>query len=340
MTDFWKIINIQIDISLILIIIFFVIFVLLENKSPVKTISWILFVIFFPLVGILFYFFIGRNYRKQRFFTQKSIKDFKNIEKIFNEQALNLKSNYVFDEPEIESKIGSINLLINNNKALLSEHNEVSVLNNGDQTFSSFFSELEKATHHIHFEFYIIKDGEIAERIKEILIKKSLEGVKVRMIFDGLGSWSLSDEYVDSLKQAGVEVYAFMPVKFHWFTTRVNYRNHRKIIVIDGKVGFVGGLNIADYYLTGIKEIGIWRDTHLKIVGDAVKSLQVVFLIDWHFVSKEFVNLPEFFPETTIVNKCLVQIASSGPDSDWASIMQAFFYTISTARKYVYQIDS
>ncbi len=336
MENFWKIVGIQIDISLILIIIFFVIFILLENRSPVKTISWILFVVFFPIVGVLFYFFLGRNYRKQRAFVKKSIKDFKTLEKIYNEQPLNLKDNKTFHHPEIEEKIGSINLLINNNKALLTENNIVSVLNNGDETFSAFFEELKKAKHHIHFEFFIIKDGIISNRIREILIKKAKEGVKVRVIYDGFGSWSLSDEYVDSLKEAGVEVFSFMPVRFHWFTTRINYRNHRKIIVIDGKIGFVGGLNIADYYLTGIKEIGIWRDTHIKIEGDAVKSLQVIFLIDWHFVSNQFINEPEYFPEFRVDNKCLIQIASSGPDSDWASIMQAFFYTIATARKYVY----
>jgi len=278
---------------------------------------------------------MGRNYRKQKIFSRKSLKDFQNLENYVTNQLLNLKNNTILHDPKIEQKIGIINLLINNNKALLTEHNQVTILNNGDQTFASIIDEIQKAEHHIHLEYYIIDDDIIGNQIRELLIEKSKQGVKIRIIYDGFGSRGLGAEYIGSLLRAGIEIYSFMPVRFYRLTTKINFRNHRKIVIVDGKVGFVGGLNIADRYL-GNKELGFWRDTHLRIEGDAVKSLQAVFLIDWQFVSDEFINSTEYFPECSIDQKCLVQIASSGPDSDWASIMQAYFYAIASASKYMF----
>jgi cardiolipin synthase A/B len=336
MENFWPVTSIIVEILLIITIIFVVFIVILENRNPVKTISWVLLIVFLPLIGIIFYFLLGRNYRKQKIFLKKSIKDFQNIDKYFAEQILNLKDKSNFYNEQIENKLGIIKLLINNNKALLTEHNRVTILNNGAATFESIIEEIKKAKNSIHLEYYIIEEDTIGNTIKDLLIQKAKEGLKVRIIYDDVGSWDLSDEFIEDLEKNGIEAYSFMPVRFQKLTTRINFRNHRKIIVIDGIVGFTGGINIADRYVQGLKDIGIWRDTHLKIEGDAVKSLQVVFLIDWFFVSNQFINSEIYFPDQQINNKCFIQIASSGPDSDWESIMQAFFYAISTAKKYVY----
>jgi len=229
-----------------------------------------------------------------------------------------------------------VKLLLNNNKALLTENNEVRVLKNGEETFNSICEELQKATNHIHIEYYIFEAGEVGNRVCDILIAKALQGVKVRLIYDSFGSWDFSTEFQEKMSAAGIEIFEFMPVRFPWLTTRINFRNHRKIIVIDGVSAFVGGLNIADRYMGRNEEIGFWRDTHLLIQGDAAKSLQIVFLTDWYFVSNQLIDAQNYFPEIPVSNKCLVQIASSGPDSDWASIMQSYFYAISTAKDYVY----
>jgi cardiolipin synthase len=228
-------------------------------------------------------------------------------------------------------------MLYNSEKVLLTERNRVKILVNGKITFEHIISELEKAQKHIHLEYYIIDDDRIGNEIRRILIRKAVEGLEVRVIYDDIGCWSLSDEFIFSLKYAGVQMFPFMPVRFPYLTNKINYRNHRKIIVVDGKVGFVGGLNIADRYISGSEELGPWRDTHLKIEGEAVYSLQSVFLLDWYFVSKRNIHAQnQYFPPVEITDQHLMQIVASGPDSDWASIMQTFVSAIATAKSYIY----
>lgn len=325
-----------VEIATIITVISIVFSILLENRDPQKTISWVIIIALLPIVGIFLYFIIGRNLRKEKIFSKKIIADFEQIEKFKEAQLTNITKQIFSGNSKLKSKSGTMNLLRNNNKALLTENNRVLVLNNGVETFNAIIQALENARDHIHLEYYIIEDDEIGNRIRELLIKKAKEGVTVRLIYDDIGSWSLSSDYIESLINAGAEVFSFMPVKFYRFAAKINYRNHRKIIVVDGKTGFVGGLNIADRYIHGNEEVGFWRDTHLRIEGDAVFSLQYVFLIDWCFVSDQFIRDEKYFPDTDVVETCLVQIATSGPDSDWASIMQTYFSAISTAKKYVY----
>jgi cardiolipin synthase len=185
-------------------------------------------------------------------------------------------------------------------------------------------------------EYYIIEDDHIGNLIQRLLIKKAKEKVEVRFIYDDVGCWSLPNHFIDAMTDAGVEIYPFLPVRFPSFANKINYRNHRKIVVVDGTVGFVGGLNIADRYLQGKQELGIWRDTHLRLEGEVVRSLQVVFLVDWYFVSDEIVQDKRYFPISNIQEHHLVQITASGPDSDWASIMQAYFAAISSAKSSIY----
>ncbi|KAB2866238.1 MAG: cardiolipin synthase, partial [Bacteroidales bacterium] len=189
----------------------------------------------------------------------------------------------------------------------------------------------------IHIEFYIINNDKIGNRIKNILITKAKEGVKVRLLFDDVGSWSLPKKYINELREAGVEVYPFMEVKFPLLTSKVNYRNHRKIVVVDGMVAYLGGMNIADRYIEGSRRLGQWHDTLLKIEGEAVHSLQVIFLLDWYFVTGDIVNNRTlYFPEIKVTNYHPLQIVTSGPDSDWASIMQVFFHAITRATHHIY----
>ncbi|MFC2097086.1 cardiolipin synthase [Bacteroidota bacterium] len=324
-----------IDIVLLLTILFGVVIVILENKNPIKTISWILVIIFLPIIGIILYLYFGRNFRKKKFFNRKEVTDAISFDLLADNQLIELNQKKFLKNEKLKSKRHIMKLLINNNRALVTENNIIKVLNNGKQTFSSIIFELENAKYHINLEYYIIEDDNIGNKIKDILIKKAKEGLIVNVIYDDIGSWSLSRKFILALRIAGVNIYSFMPVKTYFFANKVNYRNHRKIIVIDGKIGFVGGLNIADRYLREDKS-DLWRDTHLKLEGDAVKSLQSVFLMDWFFVSGNVLNVKKYFPEHHVEKHHLVQIAASGPDSDWASIMQAFFIAITTARNYVY----
>jgi cardiolipin synthase len=298
--------------------------------------SWILVISFIPIAGIILYFYIGKNYRKEKLFSRKGLKDLENLSKMSERQMHNFEERILDYTEEIKEKKSIMKLLLNSNKALLTEYNQVEVLIDGKNTFRSILQSLEQAKQYIHMEYYAIEDGHIGNMIRDVLVRKAREGVKFRPIYADLGSWSLSSEFIESLQKAGAELYAFMPVRIIYLANKINYRNHRKIIVVDGKEGFVGGLNIADRYVSGNKEVGSWHDTHLKLQGEAVQSLHSVFLIDWYFVSGEQLDWKQFKRRNTHTNKCLVQIAASGPDSDWASIMQAYFTAIATARKYIY----
>jgi cardiolipin synthase len=195
---------------------------------------------------------------------------------------------------------------------------------------------IERAEKHIHFEFYTIRHDAIGNRFQEALIRKAMQGVKVRVIYDGIGSYSLSNAYINKFKQAGIEIYPFLRPLIAFFDKRINYRNHRKIIVIDGLVGFVGGINIGDEYLGGDPKLGFWRDTHLKLHGDSVYYLQTTFMTDWLFVSGERLTDNSMFPEHHESKTSLVQVISSGPDAYWDAIQEMFFAGIVAAKKRVY----
>ena len=320
----------------VLTIIFMVILVIQQRGDPMKTIAWLLVVTFVPLLGIILYFYFGKNYRKEKIFSRKELTDSRQIKLLAKYHPDDKPDEAYLSDEKVAEKSHIIKMLYNSDKALLSGRNRVRILVNGKVTFESIIAELEKAENHIHLEYYIIDDDKIGNKIRHILIQKARAGVEVRVIYDDIGCWSLSDDFINSLKKAGVQAFPFMPVRFPYFTNKINYRNHRKIIVIDGKIGFVGGLNIADRYISGNEELGPWRDTHLKIEGEAVYSLQSVFLLDWYFVSKSIIHdQDKYFPPADVSEKLLMQIVASGPDSDWASSMQTFFSAIATAKSYI-----
>lgn len=338
----WKVVS-TINISLILTVIYAItvfstaIMVVREKRDPVKTTSWVLILILLPIAGLIFYIFFGQYHRKEKIFNRKGLRDLEQIENLSHLQVVKLHKQKLHHSPKIIDNLNIITLLLNNSKALLTEFNEVEILQDGREAFDSIIDVLNSAKSTIHIEFYIVSDDKIGNRIKDILIQKAKEGIEVRLVFDDVGSWSLPKRYIKSLKDAGVNVYPFMEVKFPLFTSKVNYRNHRKIIVVDGNIGFVGGMNIADRYLEGNKELGPWRDTMIKLKGEAVNSLQVIFLVDWYFVTNQDISdRTKFFPKQKVTLHHPIQITACGPDSDWASIMQAFFLAITKAKHHIY----
>jgi cardiolipin synthase len=306
-----------------------------ENRDPEITLAWVLVLVLIPVVGLVLYLNFGRNFRKVKLFSRKGLTDLVRIEELSQNQIKDLSNISIYGAGSLK-KSNIIKLLLNNSKALLTEKNKVDILQNGQSTFTAILDALSKASDHIHMEYYVYEDDKIGNQIKELLIQKASQGLKIRLIIDAIGSWSLSNKFIKMLKKNGVEVGVFMPVRFPLIANKINYRNHRKIIVVDGKIGFVGGLNIADRYIEGTQELGPWRDTHLRLEGDAVQSLQIVFITDWYFVTKKYLQGTEYFPPNSIETQLLVQITSSGPDSDWASIMQAYFTAITTAENYIY----
>ena len=311
--------------------------ILLENRTPVRTLAWLLVLILVPVVGLIFYVYFGMNYRKVKMFSMKGLGDIKWLQYMSEDQKQRIQKAELLKKGDMESVRRLMTLLLSNSKALVSRHNSVDILNNGEETFRAIFKSIEIAKKYIHVEYYIIEKGELANRLKNLLIAKAKEGVEVRVIYDDVGSWSLPKSYIREMCAAGIQIYPFLPVRFPLLTNKVNYRNHRKIVVVDGEIGFIGGLNFADRYIKGLPGIGIWRDTHLKVKGEVVTSLQTVFLFDWYFVRQVvLLDKAEYLPDYKVDSNVVIQTVASGPDSDWTSIQQAYFTLINLSRKYVY----
>ncbi|MCT4588423.1 MAG: cardiolipin synthase [Carboxylicivirga sp.] len=310
--------------------------VMLENRSPLKAIPWILVLLFVPVLGVVFFVFFGQNLRKEKIIRRKGLKNHDLLSEIAHSQSHKLSEGSLDDTPLLESNKKLIQLFLNNSSSILTIGNQVDVLNNGEDTFDAIINALESARHSIHLQYYIFDEDEIGNRILDILKQKASEGVEVRMLVDDVGSWELKRPFFKELQSYGIEIYSFLTVRFPSLTSKVNYRNHRKIVVVDGEIGFLGGLNIADRYLKGNPAYGIWRDMHLRITGDAVNALQSVFFIDWYFVSQKDIADPKYFPHKKPSGDKLVQIVTSGPDSDWPGIMMGYYQAIANAKKYVY----
>ncbi len=311
--------------------------VILENRNPVRTLAWILVLVAVPLVGFIFYLYLGVNYRKIKMLSMKGLGDIKWLQYMSEDQKQLVRKSDFLKERGSTDIYKLMTLLLSNSKALLTLFNKVEILNNGNETFPALFHALESAKKFIHLEYYILGEGRLLDQLKDILLQKAAEGVEIRIIYDDVGSWSLSNNFIRELRKAGIQIYPFLPVRFRHLGRKANYRNHRKVVVIDGEVGFVGGLNIADRYMDGVPEIGVWRDTHLKVMGEVVTSLQILFLTDWYFVRQEvLLNKEEYLPYNRVDGDVVVQAVSSGPDSDWASIQQSYFTLINMAKRNVF----
>ncbi|MGE5447325.1 MAG: cardiolipin synthase [Bacteroidales bacterium] len=334
--DLWGSVPGLVTIVYFLTVIFIAVLIILENRNPVKTISWILVLVLLPFFGIVIYLFFGQEYRKNKMYSRKGLKDLERLRKLTLVQLNNMPNNQFQISERLYTKKRLINLLLSNSNAILTSNNEVSILHNGEQTFPEIFKAIEQAKHHIHLEYYIVEDDIIGNYLRELLILKAHEGVEVRFIYDDVGSWELKRKFIRSMRDAGIKIDCFMRVRFPMLTSKVNYRNHRKILVVDGETAFVGGLNFADRYREGIPGIGHWRDTHLKVTGGGATALQIIFMADWYFVSKEIFKGVKYFKPFEPGKGKLVQMAASGPDSDWESIGQAYFSAIASASESVF----
>lgn len=309
--------------------------VLLKNENPTKTLSYIIILIVLPFFGLIVYYLFGQEYRKQKIFNRKNVLNqstIKKYNKAFEVDELTLET---IEEELLDGKVKLIRLLNSSEEAPLTSCNKVTVIRNGENVIPKIVEDILAAKSFIHLEYYIVKDDETGNALVDAICKKATEGVTVKLIYDYVGS-SLSRATEEKLRNSGVEFYPFMPVYFPKFTSKLNYRDHRKIAIIDGLVGYVGGVNISNTYFNGRNEM-YWRDTHLRIVGQAIGSLQMHFFMTWDFVSEKTYEIEEHhFPKCKPNAKTAVQIAASGPDTDWANIMEAIFSAINLAEKYVY----
>lgn len=312
-----------------LIIVGVMVRVLMDNRQPAKTMAWILLLWFLPLVGIVLYFFFGQNTRKERFISQGSLDQLtkRSMTEFVEQQGLRLPKSH---QPLMQ-------LFKNQNMALPFKNNEVEIFTDGYGFFPMLLREIGRAQHHIHVDLYIFNDDELGNLIADALIDKARQGVEVRVIYDDVGCWRVKGHFFERMRDGGVDVHAFMPVKFPAFTSKVNYRNHRKLIVVDGEVGFIGGMNIATRYVKGTGSQP-WRDTHMLVRGGAVYGIQRAFLVDWYFVDHTLITSRDYYPDLpeSLSNNCLAQVVTSSPISPWPDIMQGYVRVLLEARRYVY----
>lgn len=302
--------------------------VLMEHRQPAKTIAWVLILSFMPLVGIILFFFFGQRIRKDRYIWQKS------LDQLTKRSMIEFVEQKNLELPEQHKEL--IQLFVNQNWALPFKNNETDIYTSGYEFFPALLHEISKAKDHIHITSYIIEDDPLGRLIRDALIEKAHQGIEIRFLYDDVGSWKMKENFFELMKEEGIEVHPFMPVRFPAFTSKVNYRNHRKIIVIDGKIGFVGGMNLALRYVKGEKGEK-WRDTHVKITGAAVYGLQRAFLVDWFYADRTLITNRKYYPDTAIkANNNLIQIVTSSPTNVWAELEQGYIKVLLSAKRYVY----
>ncbi len=325
------------EIAYIILLIIVCLRVIYDTHSNTKTLAYLMVCIFIPFIGMIFYFAFGINYRKRKLYNKKLVEDdetFKSLEKDIIVRTERLLRE---DNPTIRVSKELISLLLKDSLSPLTGKNKVTLLVNGEQKFPEVLKAIEQAKKHIHIEYYIYENDAIGMQIAEVLIKKAQEGVAVRFIYDDFGSRSIRKKLVPRMKAAGIEAYAFYEIIFLITANRINYRNHRKIIVIDGCTSFVGGINISDRYINnGNKKNSIyWRDTHLRIDGPGTHYLQYIFLCDWNFCtdSKLHVSRDFFCDAEPHDSNTITQIAASGPDSDKPTILYSLMQAISLSQK-------
>lgn len=328
--------------------IFVSLLIFFENRDPAKTISWLLVMIFLPGIGFVLYLLFGENLRSSKvkktkvavakFLNSQDIKGMISLQILSATQKQALKDNVMFHDLESEGKKKVMQLILNSERSPFTLNNKVDIYTDGLDKFEQMLKDIENARSYIHLEYFIVKNSEIGKKLKDALIKKAKQGVKVRFIYDEIGSFRLffHPEFARQMKAAGIEFRPFIQVHFPYLHRKFNYRNHRKICVIDGEIGYIGGLNIGDEYVHENKKFGFWRDTHLRIEGESVYMLQTIFLVDYYIGSGQKLNQQELFPSMAYKGDSLIQIVSSGPDSQYESIYNAYFSSIAHAKNTIY----
>ena len=322
-----------------------VINLLISGARPTKTMAWLLVVIVLPVVGILLYLVFGVNRRKYKFY---KIKEAQKVKKYLSRVDGFYKDHFIEqamlpDQRDIYRKIPQ--LISQNCRFLPYPGNKAKLLRNGPATFDAIFAALEKAKKFIHIQYYIFEEGELTDKMMKIFTEKAKAGVEIRLLYDGVGSQSLSNQYLNQLKELGCHESCFLPIANMRPTSTLNYRNHRKILIVDGEIAFTGGINVTDKYIReDAGPLGIWHDMHLQLEGPIVNSLQAVFVTDWNFATQREENgdlLKDFyFPKSKEKGDAVAQIVASGPDSDFSSIRQEYFSLITQADDYVYITNS
>lgn len=342
MDEFWEGVKVVFSFiwdNLIYInMLFSIIIVFFQRKEPKSAWAWLLILYFIPILGFIFYLLAGTDVHKKKIFRNKEVED--RVSEVVRRQEYHAYSGSLEKlDPRLKGYSDLVLYNLETQGAMLSSNNDIEIYADGVEKFEALKEDMRNAKEFIHLQYYIIKKDEVFEEIVEILKEKVKEGVEVRVLYDAMGCRSVFKKYWKSLNAAGIETAEFFPALFGKINLRINYRNHRKIAVIDNKVGYVGGFNVAKEYIGKDKKFGYWRDTHIRVTGGAVTNLQLRFIMDWNYAAGQ--NLFKDVKYTYVEpyeskEKCEVQIISSGPDSQLQNVRNNYLRLIAKAEKSIY----
>ena len=306
--------------------------IFIERKEPTTTWAWLIILIVLPGIGLILYLLLGQNLSRQKIFREKKLADkIKRYKLISNRELPN------FDSEINENYEDLILMNYNHSGAIYTTGNEVKTYINGEDKFRDLFNDIRAAKSFIHIEYYIFRYDDLGRALIKELHEKTKDGVEVRLVIDGMGSKRITKKIIKEIESYGIKVAVFFPGVLPHINTRINYRNHRKIVVIDGKIGYVGGFNVGNEYVNKGKQFKFWRDTHIRVKGEAVNELNKRFILDWDYAADENMgNMSMYFPIPEVVGSVGMQIVSSGPDHMEEYIKNSYMKIINNAKNYVY----
>lgn len=302
--------------------------VLSENRNPVKSLAWITVLLLFPVGGLVLYLFFGRSIKNTHMISRRNKRKLSQGESTVTTV---IPENYT---PEMRQLTELGRSLCG---ATFYPDNRVEVYSYGRDKFEALFNDIRAAEEYIHLQYYIIEDDHIGRALRDALIERAKAGVRVRVIYDDFGCWGVSRKFFRSMREAGIDIHPFFKVVFPPFATRINWRNHRKLAVIDGEVAYVGGMNVADRYIDGGSKFGCWRDTHMRITGPAVAAVQYSFAVDWSFMGQSLLQEPVDMSLPKGPGEAAgLQMMRCGPTSEWSNVSLYMLKAIGNAKKRVY----
>lgn len=317
------------EIFLLLIVVGSIVLVIMENRKPYISLFWVMLLVVLPGVGLVLYLLLGKDYRSRRVIKADELAQ---LDALRNQAV----GDSIVEAPADDKYTKLASMMRSANDSPLFSGNQVRIFTDFTPLFQAMLDDIAAAKHFVHIQFYIVEDDEVGRQLSSLLIRKAQQGVDVRLIFDSWANLFVRDRYYDHMRQGGVKVQSFQKLLPSMLTREVNCRTHRKIVVIDGQVGYTGGMNIARRYRDGINH-GNWRDTHIRLQGPAASQLEVSFLSDWRFCTKELLAEPRFFPpHDPSPHSSLAQIITSGPMDEWNTVMQGLVQAIAQSRRYLY----
>ncbi|WP_058304193.1 cardiolipin synthase [Gorillibacterium timonense] len=323
---------------LVLNMLFALVVIFQERKDAGSTWAWLLVLYFIPILGFVLYALFAQNFRRVPLFHWDSRQKLMLEEAVVAQLDEIRTGDYRFHNPSSFHNRDLIYMFLNNNHAILSETNKIDLFTDGHDKFDQLFKDINNATEYIHVQYYIFQKDWLGEKLIDLLTQKAREGVCVRVLYDELGSRRLNKAFFREFREAGGQAQAFFPSKLRLINTRLNYRNHRKLVILDGRIGYVGGFNVGEEYLGLDPKFGYWRDTHLRIQGPSVFFMHCRFMLDWNQAapSRTFNFFPQLLPGQLEQGSAGVQIVTSGPDSVWEVIKDGYIKMISSAKRSIY----